>query len=122
MRLLNVYFGFQTLKQTESTAVGWGLIAEAYANFGHLGVIGVALLLGLLCGSLERWSVGAPPISLPSLLAVVTMMQMTNVELDAAAVLTALFQTSAVIAIVFWISGALAKHRRKVPQRANAIG
>jgi hypothetical protein len=122
MRLLNVYFGFQTVRQTESTAVGWGLIAEAYANFGKLGVIGVALLFGILCGSLERWSIGAPLVSLPSLLAVVTMMQMTNIELDAAAVLTALFQTSVVIMVVFWISGTLAKHRSKVLQRTNAIG
>lgn len=120
MRLLNVYFGFQTVRETEATAVGWGLIAEAYANFGRLGVIGVALLFGVLCGSFERWSVGAPLLSLPSLVAVIAMIQMFNLEFDAAGLLTALFQSVAVIAIVYWVFGLLSKHRKPIPQRANA--
>ena len=120
MKMLNVYFGFQTVKQTQDTAVGWGLITEAYANFGRFGVFAVALLWGALCGSIERWSLGAPPISLPGLVAVVTMIQMLNVELDVAGLLTALFQSVAVIAMVFWLSGTLSKHRRPPPQRINA--
>jgi hypothetical protein len=116
MKMLNVDFRFQTAEQTESTAVGWGLIAEAYANFGNLCVIAVGLLYGLLCGSLERWSAGAPLVSLPSLISVVVMMQMVNVELDAAALLTTLFQTIVAVSSFFWLLGSL---RQRTPKRVG---
>jgi hypothetical protein len=48
MNMLNVHFGLQTAEGTRKTAVGWGLIAEALANFGRIGVLAVGALLGLL--------------------------------------------------------------------------
>jgi hypothetical protein len=107
MIMLNVHFGFQTLESTVSTAIGWGLIAEGYANFGRLGVIGVGLVLGFLAGFFERWSIGAPLLSLPSLLAVAVMMQLVNMEGDAAGLLTAVFQSAVTIAVLFWSLRAL---------------
>src|SRR5262245_14600840 len=43
MNILNIRFGLQSVEEANKTAIGWGLIAEAYANFGYLGVIGVGL-------------------------------------------------------------------------------
>jgi hypothetical protein len=114
MSMLNLHFGFQTEEGTQSTAIGWGLIAEGYANFGRLGVIGVALILGLLCGSLERWSAGAPIISLPSLVAVTAMTDLINAEGDAAGLVTTLFQSIISVSVVFWCLKSLASNRRLV--------
>jgi hypothetical protein len=112
MSMLNIRFGFQTREGTQSTAIGWGLIAEGYANFGRLGVIGVALILGLLCGGLERWSVDAPIISLPSLVAVTAMIVLIDLEGDAAGLATTLFQSIISVAILFWCFKSLAADRR----------
>ena len=68
--MLNVSAGFQSAREATKTSIGWGLLAEAYFNFGHMGVIGVGLLFGLFCGVLQRWTVGAQLFSLPCLVAV----------------------------------------------------
>jgi hypothetical protein len=119
MNLLNVHFGFLTSEGAESTAIGFGLIAEAYANFARVGVIGVAAVLGLIFGLIESWSAGAALVSLPSLVAVVAMMQFVNMETDAAGLVTTLFQSFAAIAISFWCLKSLAKHRRRLPPRVK---
>jgi len=45
---LSVYYGLQDENAANWTTIGFGLAAEAYANFGYLGVIGLGLLLGFL--------------------------------------------------------------------------
>jgi hypothetical protein len=105
MGMLNVRFGFQTAEDTENTAIGWGLIAEAYANFGRAGVVGVGVLLGLLVGFFERWSTGAPILSLPGLVAITGMMQLVNLEADAAGLMTSLTQSMFAIWIFYCFLG-----------------
>jgi hypothetical protein len=117
MILLNVTFGIESVENTRSTAVGWGLIAEAYANFGMLGVIGVGILLGLFCGSLERWSAGAPLVSLPCLVTIVVMMQLINPEADLAGLVTTLVQSVTAIAVVYWCLRTLSKPKNRVRGR-----
>ncbi len=46
VKMLSVRLGVLTEEQAESTSIGYGLISEAYANFGVYGVGGLALLLG----------------------------------------------------------------------------
>src|SRR5262249_3716899 len=103
MIMLNLHFGIQLTHQTTQTAIGWGLVAEAYANFGRLGVVGVALFLGLFSGLLERWSDGAPLASFPSLIAFAALMQLINVEMDGVSLLTTLFQTIVAISVLLWL-------------------
>lgn len=43
--LLSTRYGLQTLEETESTSIAWGLVPEAYANFGYWGVAGLAIFL-----------------------------------------------------------------------------
>ena len=118
MDLLNIRYGFLTAEETKKTAAGWGLVAEAYANFGRFGVIGVGFLLGLFCGLIERWSFGAAIISLPTFVAVITMLQLINLEADAASLLTTLFQSIVSVSSIFWLMQALAKHKKRLPQGA----
>jgi hypothetical protein len=54
--MLNVHFGRQSLDATFTTYVAWGLLAEAYGNFGSLwGPLVCGLFLGAIAGLVERW-------------------------------------------------------------------
>jgi len=113
MNMLNIHFGILLPHQTEKTAVGWGLIAEAYANFGRIGVICMALVFGIVIGFFERWSNGAALTSLPSLVAAAVMMQLLNIELDSAGLITAVLQSVVAISLLFWIFGLVTKQKEK---------
>lgn len=117
MTMLNVHAGIQTPEDAAKTSIGWGLLAEAYFNFGYLGVIGVAFLFGLVCASLESWTVGAELFSLPCLVAVAALMQLIDIELDLAGLVTATFQSVVSVSIVFWAIKLLWKKKR-IAQRA----
>ena len=62
--LLTVNYGLQNLEQTATTSIGWGLLPEAYANFGYLGVGMLAAALGVFYGLAARLTVGVPMTSL----------------------------------------------------------
>jgi hypothetical protein len=62
--LLTVNYGVQTIEQTGTTSIYWGLVPEAYANFGYLGVAALALVLGLFYGYVTNLTVGVPMTSL----------------------------------------------------------
>jgi hypothetical protein len=121
MNMLNVNFGFLTEEETSKTAVGWGLIAEAYANFGDFGVIGVATAMGILLGLIERWSSGAKLTSFPAVIAVTVLVQLVNMEADVAGLITTLFQSCAGVALIYWLFGILSKKKStQLRQEANA--
>jgi hypothetical protein len=122
MELLNIRYGIQTAEGASVTAIGWGPIAEAYANFGYLGVIGVALLLGAFAGAMARWSAGASPVSLATLLTINVMMKMINLETDLSYLIINLWVSSVSVFIFF---GVLTLFRRRassrITQRAFAV-
>jgi hypothetical protein len=103
MNLLNIHYGLQTVEQAAVTAIGWGLIAEAYANYGDLGVLGIAVCFGLFCGALTRWSTGRPAISVPTLTAMVALAFLINIEADLTTLVTTLFQSLMAVFIFFAI-------------------
>ncbi len=118
MDLLNVRYGILSSQGVTATAIGWGPIAEGYANFGYSGVIIVGLILGLIMGEFSRRSVGANAMSLRMLLAIVAIMTMINLEADLSYLLVNLFQASMAAFILFsgyrWLVGG-----RKVPPSAR---
>lgn len=95
MDLLNMRYGLLTQEGTAHTAIGWGLVAEAYANFGYVGVMGFGLMLGALCGWLQSWSRNAAIMSLPTLTCIALMMILINVELDFIQVCSIILQSFA---------------------------
>ena len=99
MNMLNVRYGILTNEETSSTAIGWGLVAEAFANFGYMGVIGMGLLFGTLCGRLESWSRSAALISLPTLVSIAVTMVLINVEADFIQVCLTLLQSFAAVLV-----------------------
>lgn len=102
--ILNIHYGFQTREQTVKTTIGFGLLNEAYANFGFAGVTMLATLLAIYYGFVGRWAANAPILSLRSLFAVVVASYSFQSEFAAGVYLAALFQSTVallLIAVVF---------------------
>lgn len=100
MDLLNISYGVLTLEGTATTAIGWGLIAEGYANFGYVGVFGVAVVFGAICGVLALWNANASGlVSLSNMTSVAAMMGLLGVELDSIQLVSSLLQSFVVILV-----------------------
>jgi hypothetical protein len=82
LNLLAVRYGFQIGDATDRTTIGFGLVAEAYANFGFTGVLAVGALFGMLCGAITWLGAGASAISLRMLISIAAMAVLLNVEAD----------------------------------------
>jgi hypothetical protein len=101
--LLNIHYGRQTREDTFTTTIGWGLLAESYANFGLWGCAGLATFLGTLYGYVARWSMNMPLFSARSLFAVLLMAYAFQSEFTAGVYVAALFQSTTTLAIVSFL-------------------
>lgn len=104
LNLLGVRYGFQNQRSTVSTTIGWGLVAEAWANDGFWAVLAVGFVFGGLCGIVTWVSSGAPVTSLRMLSAIVVTAVLLDIEADLSYLLVTIFQS--VIAVI--IAGPLA--------------
>jgi hypothetical protein len=95
--MLAIHYGIQDKKATFRTTIGFGLLAEAYANFSYPGVIGLAVVLGSLYGLGTRWSLNAPVTSLRGLFALLLLGTTVGVEYSAGVFVTSLCQGIAVL-------------------------
>ncbi len=78
--MLTVNYGLQTLEQTATTSIGWGLVPEAYANFGYLGVVLLAVFLGGLYGFVAKTTVGVPMTSLRFVIGLLVLAASTRAD------------------------------------------
>lgn len=99
LNLLSVRYGRESAEDTAKTTIGWGMVSEAYANFGNLGVITVGAVFGLLCGFLMRLSATAGPTSVAMLIAIASTLTLCNLEGDFSYIMVTLFQTIAGVCI-----------------------
>jgi hypothetical protein len=102
MHLLDVRYGFLSRGQTRTTFVGINIISEAFANFGYLGVIAIGALFGLFTGYFERLSSDQEATSLPTLLAIATMVTVLDLEADLSYLATTLFQSGVAIVVFYY--------------------
>jgi hypothetical protein len=100
LNMLSIRYGLQTQEATGATTIAWGLVAEAYANYGITAVLAVGALFGALCGGLTRLSIGAPPLSLPMLVTIAGTLVLVTVEDDLSYLLTTLMQTIAAVLLI----------------------
>jgi hypothetical protein len=94
LNLLSVRYGRQRAEDTYKTTLGWGMVAEAYANYGNFAVIAVGALFGALCGTLMRLSATAAPLSLAMLMAIASTLALCNLELDVSSLVISMLQTA----------------------------
>jgi hypothetical protein len=119
LNMLSVRYGLQPVEATASTTIGWGLVAEAFANFGYLGALAIGALFGGFCGTLTRLSAGAAPLSLSMLVTIAATLTLFNVELDLSYLVTTLAQSVVAIVIVGMLFK-LANRRRGVAAAAGS--
>jgi hypothetical protein len=98
--LLSVRYGVLSAQGATTTAIGWGLVAEAYANFGYFGVIAIGSALGALCGALMRISIGASATSVRMLITIAATVVLLNAEATLADLLTTLAQSGGAVLAV----------------------
>lgn len=90
--ILSIYYGLQRLEDTNLTTIAWGLLAEAYANFGQVGCAGLAVIIGLVFGLTTRWSIGAPILSMRAMFTVLMLTFALQTEWTAGVYVAAFFQ------------------------------
>jgi hypothetical protein len=100
MVLLNVHFGRQTMEDTLKTYIAWGMLAEAYANFGIFGPPILGLFLGWFYGSVSGATRKAPLGTLRALLSIVVLFfTFTVTQIVISIWVTSLFQAACAISI-----------------------
>jgi hypothetical protein len=101
--LLNIHYGNQTYESAQVTSIGWGMLNEAFANFGYLGCLGLAVVLGSFYGTMTRWSVGLPLTSVPALVGVFTVSFAIQTEMTAAIFITSYAQGLFALLVLAWL-------------------
>ena len=93
--LLNVHFGRQDLISTYSTYVAWGLLPEAYGNFGPFaGAIILGAVLGLGFAWVECATARKLVISLEGFVAFSVFLNLANAfEMVSSVLVTSIFQS-----------------------------
>lgn len=93
--LLNIYYGKQTRQSVYKTTIGWGLLAEAYANFGFVGCGLLGVLVGGFHGWSASWARNMPLLSARTLFSVLVLLSTLSTEYCATSYVSTLFQSSA---------------------------
>ena len=93
--MLNVHFGRQQLESTLKTYVAWGLLAEAYGNFGAIkGAIFLGVVLGVFFAWAENYTTRKPLLSIEGFVAFAVFLGLANsYEAVASVMITAIFQS-----------------------------
>lgn len=100
--LLNLHFGRQqSIEQTETTYVAWGLLPEAVGNFGPLGgALFLGPIFGFFLGIVEQWSTRKRLFSVEGLAIAAFLLQLlVSFEMVASVFITATFQMLVAVAI-----------------------
>ena len=102
---LGLYYNVQTEESVLYTSVGFGLIAEAWANFGWLGAMAVGLLFGILTGIPARLSLQLPVNSIGFLASILIVSWTFQLEHALSSYLISLAQSLMVVLVgLFFIS------------------
>jgi hypothetical protein len=97
--LLNVHFGRQDLEATLTTYIAWGLLPEAYGNFGAItGSVILAIFMGVLFAWIENLTARKLLVSMEGFLSLSLLMNLMNsFEMVASVLVTSTFQSFVVI-------------------------
>ncbi len=97
-RTLAIAYGFSTEDSARNVSIAFGTPAEAYANFGFLGLALAGAFYGWFFRKVAGWSEGAPAISFAGLSMILLVAWSFQAEMTLAVWLSSLFQ--AMIALV----------------------
>lgn len=89
---LSIYYGLQDEDATQKTTIAFGLPAEAYANFGFAGLVGLGATFGFVFRKLQQLGAQSPMFSPAGLMMVILCAWSLNAELTMAAWVSSLYQ------------------------------
>ncbi|HEX3730572.1 MAG TPA: hypothetical protein VHV47_12255, partial [Opitutaceae bacterium] len=92
---LTLYYGLQgSMEEAQQTTIGFGMVAESYANFGFFGMAAIGLFFGTVFKKASGWASQSPIFSYPGLFLVVLMAWTFQTELPLSAWLASLWQAT----------------------------
>lgn len=94
---LSIYYGLQRPEDTAKTTIAFGLLAEAYANFGLYGVGFLAVFFAFGLKKYTLWTGHSPILSYAGLLLVLLMAWSFQTELTLSIWLSSLFQATVAV-------------------------
>lgn len=94
---LAIYYGLQREEDTVTTTIAFGLVTEAYANFGLIGTMLLGVFWGFWLKKLQIWSTFSPMFSFAGLLMVLLTAWSFSAELTMAAWVSSLEQAVLVV-------------------------
>jgi hypothetical protein len=97
--ILNVHFGRQDLNSTFATYIAWGLLAEAYGNFGPvIGSVFIGVFLGVVFAWIENLTARKLVMSMEGFLSISLLMNLMNsFEMVASVLVTSIFQSFVIV-------------------------
>lgn len=98
--VLAIHYGVMTREDTEVTTFAFGLINEAYVNFGFIGVGVLGVVLGTFYGKASQWARRTPILSFRALFAVVVASYSFQAEYVSTFLAAALFQSTVVLIVM----------------------
>jgi len=99
---LSIYYGLQDENATQRTTIGFGMLAEAYANYGFLGVGVLGCLLGAFFKKIQALTAQSPLFSYAGLFLIVLMAWSFQTELTLSVWISSLYQACvAVLGVPF---------------------
>lgn len=108
---LSIYYGLQDEGATSKTTIAFGMIPEAYANFGFFGIGLLGAMVGFAIKKFGDWATYSPILSYPGLVLVVLMAWSFQAELTMAAWLSSFYQACVAILGVPFVMRNFLGHR-----------
>jgi uncharacterized protein YneF (UPF0154 family) len=99
VRLLAIHFGIQTEEATETTSIGFGMLSEAYANFGYVAVGLLGLTFGWLFRRLAISTVECATLSPAGLLRILCLVWCLSAETTLAIWFSSFYQACIAIGV-----------------------
>jgi hypothetical protein len=91
---LSIYYGLQNEEATHETTIAFGLLPEAFANFGYWGALALGVLFGFCFRKITLWSGRSPIFSYAGLMLILLTAWSFQTELTLSGWLASLFQGS----------------------------
>lgn len=99
---LAIYYGLQTEESAQKTSIGFGMLTEAYANFGFYGLAGLGVLFGFMFKKVQIWTQHSPIFSYPGLFLVLLVAWSFQTEFTLSVWISSMFQAAvAIVGIPF---------------------
>lgn len=109
VKLLSIQLGLQTVEEAEITSIGFGMVSEAYANYGYLGEVLLGLLLGAGLALAALSTAWAPTFSLGGIFRILCLAWCLNAESPLVVWTSSLYQACTALFAVLIAYKALAK-------------